>query len=345
MRLIKSHRSYLIFLGLLLGTVGGLSLFLGVYQATISEILEVLWFHEAADPGLHFLIWSIRIPRVILAGCVGAGLAISGAAIQGLFRNPLADPSLIGINSGAMLFAALSMLFIGVCLPAISGVAYHALIAGGAFLGGLFTTYLVYRLSWQGGKTQVMTMLLAGIAVSAFAAALTGLCLYLSDDQQLRELTFWTLGSFNDANWGKLGVALPLLVGCIVCMFPLARPLNAILLGEREAAFLGVPVERIKIRVILLAALVVGICIASSGLIGFVGLVVPHFIRLWRGGDYAFLLGASALMGAAFMLGADTIARVVIAPAELPVGIITALLGAPFFLWLLLQKRKELLNT
>ncbi|MEM6633906.1 MAG: iron ABC transporter permease [Bacteroidota bacterium] len=318
-----------------------LALFIGAYQAPLSSVFNALILHPEADSSLKFLVWSIRVPRVLLAGCVGAGLATAGAAIQGLFRNPLADPTLIGINSGAMLFAALSILFMGTFVGAISGFWYQASISVFAFVGGVLTSYLVYQLAREGGRTLVMKMLLAGIAISAFAAALTGLCIYVSDDQQMRDLTFWTLGSFNNASWDKLGIALPVTVVGIVFLQPMAKALNSIMLGEREAVFLGIHVERVKTRVIFLSAMMIGICIAFSGIIGFVGLMIPHLIRILRGSDYQILLRASALLGASFMIWADLLSRTIIAPAELPVGILTAMTGAPFFLWILMRSQRE----
>ena len=328
-------------LGILLIGVIFLALFIGAYRATPLEILQAMVRQLPADNSLTYLIWNIRIPRVLLAGCVGAGLATAGAALQGLFRNPLADPALIGINSGAMLFAAISILFIGSLLGSFAGFWYHISISFFAFIGGLLTSLLVYKLAREAGRTLVMKMLLGGIAISAFAASLTGLCIYLSDDQQLRDFTFWTLGSFNNANWDKLSIALPVIMGGILFLQPLAQSLNGIMLGEREAIFLGIPVEKVKTRVIFLSALIVGICIAFSGLIGFVGLMIPHLIRVVKGSDYVYLLKASALLGAIFLIAADLLSRVLIAPAELPIGILTALTGAPFFLWILQRSQRE----
>lgn len=327
--------------GLLLLALG-LSLFYGAYDLSWSDSWRALLSSEPGSRSADsYLIWHIRLPRVLLAGLTGAGLAITGAAIQGLFRNPLADPSLIGVSSGAMMFAVLAIVLMGSALSAMTSALQQSTVAIAAFSGGILTTYLVYFLSYRHGKVYVMTMLLAGIAISALTAAVSGFFIYLSDDQQLRDITFWTMGSLGSANWTQVGLLGPLILLAILFLHPYARALNAILLGEQEAAYLGVPTEKVKARIILIAALIVGLCISMTGLIGFVGLIIPHFLRLWRGSDYRFLLPASALAGAVFLIGADTLARTLIAPAELPIGIFTALVGAPFFLWLLVRSQQE----
>jgi iron complex transport system permease protein len=276
-----------------------------------------------------------------LAGLVGGGLAVAGAAIQGLFRNPLAEPSLIGITSGAMLFAVSSIVLMGSFLATFSAIFQQATVSIFAFIGGLLTTYLVYFLSSKHGRTNVMTMLLAGIAITAFAAAITGIFIFLSDDQQLRDITFWSLGSVSSASWIQLGITAPIVLIGTFLLNTHAKSLNAILLGEKEATYLGIKVERVKSQIILITALIVGVSIAMTGIIGFVGLIIPHFLRLIFGTDYRFLLKGSALLGAIFLIIADTLARTIIAPAELPIGILTALVGAPFFLWLLLQMQRK----
>ncbi len=315
------------------------ALFFGAYRLSATEILQTIL--KQSESPTSFLILHIRLPRVLLAALVGAGLAISGASIQGLFRNPLADQTLIGVTSGAMLFAVTAIMLMGWGLLAFPEVVVPFVVTVAAFVGGLLTTFLVYRLSKQGGKTNVMTMLLAGIAISAFAAAAAGIFIYLSDDQRLRDITFWSLGSFNGSGWLQLIIAGPIILGGILLVLPYSKALNAILLGEAEAQYLGIRVEIVKTRVILLTALMVGVSIAMSGIIGFVGLIIPHFLRLLKGADYRYLLRSSALAGAIFLVVTDTLSRTVIAPAELPIGILTSMIGAPFFLWLLLRTRKE----
>lgn len=328
-----------ILIGILVFTLVS-TLFFGAYAMSIEEVFRAI-FQSNTESSAQFLILNIRLPRILLAAVSGAGLAIAGAAIQGLFRNPLADPSLIGVTSGAMLFAVLSIVFFGSFLASIAAIFQQLSVALFAFLGGFLTTYLVYFLSKREGKTYVMTMLLAGIAISAFAAAITGIFIYLSDEQQLRDITFWSLGSFSGASWLQFGIAAPIIGTSIGLLSQYSKSLNTILLGEKEAMYMGIEVEKVKSRIIFLTALIVGVCIAMSGIIGFVGLVIPHFLRLLKGSDYRYLLKASALLGAIFLVMADTLARTVIAPAELPIGILTAMVGAPFFLWLLVRNQKE----
>lgn len=318
------------------------ALLYGAYAMSLQEIYLALF--QSSDDATHFLLWNIRLPRICMAALIGAGLAISGAAIQGLFRNPLADQTLIGVTSGAMLFAVLSIVFLGTILSTCSDFFKQASVAIFAFVGGLFTTFLVYRLARRQGRTHVMTMLLAGIAITAFAGAITGIFIYLSDDQQLRDITFWSMGSLSGASWTQISIILPIvgLGSFLLLRYP--KDLNAIMLGEGEANYLGIPVEQVKKNIILLTALIVGVCISMSGLIGFVGLVIPHFLRLVKGSDYRYLLKASPLVGAIFLIVADTLARTIIAPAELPIGILTAMVGAPFFLWLLLKNQQKQLS-
>ncbi|MCB0629390.1 MAG: iron ABC transporter permease [Saprospiraceae bacterium] len=333
-----SRRSFYLLLSVLLLISVGSSLFLGAYRIDWSTF----WSQQADGwEATWFLLWHIRLPRILLSGLTGAGLAIVGAAIQGIFRNPLADPTIIGVTSGAMLFAVVAIVLAGSVLAPLAKILQHSLVAMAAFIGGVITTYLVYFLSYRQGKVYVMTMLLAGIAISAFAAAISGLFIYLSDDQQLRDITFWSMGSLGGANWSQVQLAGPFVITAGFILYGQSRALNALLLGEQEASYLGVPVEKVKTRIILISSVVIGCCISMTGLIGFVGLIVPHFLRLIRGTDYRYLLPASALTGAVFLILADTLARTIIAPAELPIGILTAMVGAPFFLWLLLRSQQE----
>jgi iron complex transport system permease protein len=261
--------------------------------------------------------------------------------MQGLFRNPLADPSLIGVSSGAALAAVVTIVLGPVLMGGWADALGPFLLPAAAFAGGVGATVLVYRLGTRNGQTSVATMLLAGIAINALAGAGTGLMTFIADDDQLRDLTFWTLGSLGGATWTQLAVVGPCLLGGMVAAPLLARPLNALLLGEGEAFHLGIDTERTKKQVVTLAALVVGAAVAVSGVIGFIGLVVPHLLRLAVGPDHRVLIPGSALLGGALLLGADVLARTIVAPAELPIGIVTALVGAPFFLWLLLRDRNR----
>jgi iron complex transport system permease protein len=258
--------------------------------------------------------------------------------MQGLFRNPLADPGLVGVSSGAALGAAAAIVG-STFVPALPQVWQPYVLSMFAFLGGLAVTLLVYRLGRRDGQTRVATMLLAGIALTALAGAIVGLFTYLADDTTLRSLTFWNLGSLNGASYAGLWPLLLITLAVGGWLPRRATALNALLLGESEARHLGFDVERIKRELVVCTALGVGAAVAAAGLIGFVGLVVPHLMRLLVGPDHRLLLPASALAGATLLLLADVAARLVIAPAELPIGIVTALLGAPFFLFLLLRER------
>ncbi|MCA0400274.1 MAG: iron ABC transporter permease [Proteobacteria bacterium] len=284
------------------------------------------------------VVLHIRLPRTLLAMLVGASLALSGAIMQGLFRNPLADPGLIGVSAGAALAAGVTIVLGERYLTPLIGRAPFALLPAGAFIGGLISTLALYAIATRQGRTSIATMLLAGVALGALSGAASGFLAYLSDDRQLRDLTFWALGSFSGASWGKIGVVAPIILALVAAAPFLARGLNGLALGEAEAFHLGLDVQRIKAAAILLVAAAVGAGVAAAGAIGFVGIVVPHLVRLALGANHRILLPASALGGAILLLGADILARSVVAPAELPIGIVTAAIGAPFFLWLLLRR-------
>ncbi len=308
---------------------------------TLRIIAHALGADVAVDARQASVVLAIRLPRTLLGLLIGAGLATSGVLMQGLFRNPLADPGLIGISSGAAL-AAVAVIVLGATwLRGLSHLFGIFTLPLAAFGGGLLTTTLVYRLSRRSGRTLVATLLLAGIALNALAGAGTGLLTFLATDEQLRSITFWSLGSLGGATWRAVAAAAPCVLLALVLAPRLAQPLNLLLLGEAEARHLGVNVERLKRTVVTLVALAVGAAVAVAGIIGFIGLVVPHLLRLALGPDHRGLLPGAALLGAALLLAADLVARTMVAPAELPIGIVTALLGAPFFLWLLLRDRAQ----
>lgn len=287
------------------------------------------------------VLMIIRLPRVVMGVLVGASLAVSGAAIQGLFRNPLADPGLIGISSGAALAAALMIVLGSTALSGVSLALGDMALPLASFTGGVLTTLLIYQLANVGGRTRVATMLLAGIAVNAVAGAGIGMMIFIANDDQLRDITFWSLGSLGRASWDTVAMMLPFLLIALVPLPFLARSLNALLLGEAEAVHLGIDVERVKMLIIIMVALAVGAGVAVTGIIGFVGLVVPHLMRLFAGPDHRLVLPGSALLGATLLVGADLLARMVAIPAEVPIGIVTALVGGPFFLYLLLRDRSK----
>lgn len=331
-------------LGLLLLVAIWLSLALGPMSLALGDSLAAALrlvgvpIEPAGLEQAELILAQIRLPRTLLGCAVGAVLALCGVAMQGLFRNPLADPGLVGVSSGAALGAAIAIVGSTVVPALVPGWEPYVLSVF-AFVGGLVVTLLVYRLGRRNGQTHVATMLLAGIALTALAGAVVGLFTYLADDRTLRSLTFWNLGSLNGASYARLWPLLLITVAVALWLPRRAKALNALLLGESEARHLGFDVERVKRELVICTALGVGAAVAAAGLIGFVGLVVPHLMRLLVGPDHRLLLPASALAGASLLLLADVAARLVIAPAELPIGIVTALLGAPFFLYLLLRER------
>lgn len=283
------------------------------------------------------VLWDIRLPRVLMGCLVGAALAVSGAVLQGLFRNPLADPAIVGVSAGASL-GAVTAIVLGSTLPAAALLGIW-LVPSAAFTGALGATLILYRIATRQGRTSVATMLLAGIALTALAMALTGLLVYSADDAQLRDFTFWNLGSLAGATWSKLSVAAPMIALPLLATPLLAHGLNGLALGEAGAGHIGIPVQRLKNSAVLTVAAVTGAAVAASGGIGFIGIVVPHLLRLLSGPNHRMLLPNAALLGAAILLIADVVSRTIIAPAELPIGIITALIGAPFFLFILIRQR------
>lgn len=342
-KLTIHHSSFII---LLLSLVLMILLSVGIGAVEISPLQSLAILARKIGLELPFafttqqesVLLAIRLPRVILGLMVGIALAVSGAVLQSLFRNPLADPGLIGVSSGSAL--AVSAAIVLGETTAISFFALNKLyfLPFAAFLGGLATTLFIYRIGKRKDGSNIATMLLAGIAVNAFASAGIGLMSFIATDAQLRNITFWNLGSIGGATWASLTVAAPLILISVFLLLRLARSLNVILLGEAEARHLGVNTERLKWQAICLVALAVGASVAVAGGIGFVGLVVPHLLRLIIGADHRYLLTNSALLGATLILGADLLARNIVSPAELPIGIVTALIGAPFFIWLLLKK-------
>ncbi|SFW37347.1 iron complex transport system permease protein [Pseudomonas sp. NFACC19-2] len=341
----SSTRPLFIALGLLLVLVLWLSLALGPVSLplgdTMRAALRLLGLPLAADASIQqaeLILSQIRMPRTLLGLAVGMVLALCGVAMQGLFRNPLADPGLVGVSSGAALGAAVAIVG-GAAFGGLPEAFAPYLLSACAFVGGLLVTALVYRLGRRDGQTNVATMLLAGIALTALAGAAIGLFTYLADDATLRTLTFWNLGSLNGASYTRLWPLLLATLAVALWLPRRARALNALLLGESEARHLGFDVERLKRELVFCTALGVGAAVAAAGLIGFIGLVVPHLMRLLGGPDHRLLLPASALAGASLLLLADLIARLALAPAELPIGIVTALIGAPFFLYLLVRGR------
>ena len=344
----RSQLAVLVIAALVVGSFLSIlfSMTTGASDASAFDVVRELIGGQASESAMsardRIIVFDIRLPRAILGFIIGGSLAVSGAVMQGLFRNPLADPGLVGVSSGASL-GAVSMIVLGgtVAAPIYQALGIFALPAA-AFLGGLVTTLVLYRVATRNGQTSVATMLLAGIALGALAMALTGVLIYMADDKQLRDLTFWSMGSIAGATWTKILAAGPIMLLCLAVVPFLARGLNAITLGEAAAFHMGVPVQKLKNIAIVSVAASTGASVAVSGGIGFVGIVVPHLLRLVIGPDHRFLLPAAALLGGSLLLFADVIARTLVAPAELPIGIITSAVGGPFFLWILLRNRSRL---
>lgn len=312
---------------------------LGWGAASDTDVIGALIGADDVSRTDRTIIWDIRLPRTLIGAFVGAALAVSGAILQGLFRNPLADPGLVGVSAGASFGAVIAIVLGGSAPLWLKSALGTYMVPLAAFFGGWITTILLYSVATRNGRTSVATMLLAGIALGALAGALTGILVYYATDDELRDLTFWGLGSVAGANWQKFWSAAPLITICLVAAPFLARGLNALALGEAAAGHLGIRVQALKRIAILCVACSVGTSVAVTGGIGFVGIVVPHLLRLVQGPDHTGLLINSALLGGIILLLADIVARTAIAPAEMPIGIITAIMGGPFFLWILMRNR------
>ncbi len=321
------------------GLVGAalLSIAVGAHGISLSRLLAVLLeFGASPSDRDSLVVFSIRLPRTLAAALIGASLAVSGVLMQGLFRNPLADPGILGVSSGAALAAAAVIVLGDRWFP--GGVPFGALPIA-AFCGAVVATLALTMVGRRAGRTDTGAILLAGLAFAALANAALGLLVYVADDRQLRDLTFWTLGSFGGVGWSKVMIATPLLLAPVIVASRLGRAFDALAFGEAEAHHMGIRVERTKWIAIVATASGVGAAVAAVGIVGFVGMVVPHVVRLALGPSHRALLPASALAGACLTLGADIAARTVVAPAELPIGILTALVGAPVFLHLVLRRR------
>lgn len=319
-----------------LGAIAG-----GAVTIAPAQILQIML---AGIDGIHdahgVIVWNVRLPRVVLSLTTGAGLACAGMLMQALFRNPLADPTLIGVSAGAAL-GAVAVIVLGATWLSD---ASHALgvwtLPLAAFAGALGTSLLVFTLARQDGAVDATTMLLCGIAVNALSGACIGLLTYMATDTQLRNLTFWSLGSLAAANWSAVAVSTPLTAVLVLLSLRWGTALNALLLGEAEAMHLGIQVEWLKRGIVAATAAMAGIAVAFSGVIGFIGLVAPHLARLIVGPDHRRAMPLTIVLGAALLTLGDLVARTLVRPAELPLGILTALLGAPFFLWLLRNRRR-----
>ncbi|MEO6883538.1 MAG: iron ABC transporter permease [Bacteroidia bacterium] len=324
-----------------------LSVGVGAVNLSYSQILNYFlnFFGLKSGDGINKiyegLFLQIRLPRTILCMLSGAILSVCGAMMQSLFRNPIVEPGLIGTSSGAALGASLVFVFGKIAFFSHFAFLGNFLLPFMAFVGGLSATLLVYRISSSFGKVNITSMLLAGIAVNAIAAAGVGFLSYIARDPQARSITFWNLGTYSGADWPSVCILLVITITGIFYSIRMAKALNAFQLGETEAGYLGINTRKLKMRVIVVTALMVSVATAMTGVISFVGLIVPHILRLIKGSDNRYLIIGSALLGAIVTALADMLARIIIAPAEMPVGIITAFVGAPLFLWLLIRNSRK----
>lgn len=324
-----------------------LSVCIGAVKISASELWSIIAYRIGLSQEMSFtsqqeaVLITLRLPRVVLGALVGSTLAIAGAAIQGLFRNPLAEPGLIGISSGASFFAVLMIVLEARFFSFLTDAFGYYALSFAAFTGACITTFIVYNLSMRKGKADITTLLLVGIAINALAGSFTGLLTYIATDEQLRNITFWSLGSLGGASWKSVTGILPFVLIPLVALPLFSKSLNTLSLGESQAGHMGINVNLLKKIVIVLATLGVGASVAVSGMIGFIGLVIPHILRIAFTADNRLIVPGSALLGAAVLILSDLIARTIVAPAELPIGILTAIIGAPIFIYIIMAERRK----
>lgn len=300
------------------------------FRIVLGKLTGAAWVDDSPSTSI---IWSVRLPRVVMAGLVGFALGSTGAAMQGLFRNPMASPDVVGLSAGASA-GAVAAIFLGQQAVSPWSVPFAA------FAGGLVATLLVYALSTQRGRTDTATLLLAGMAVSSLCSAAISLVYHFVDDGLLRQAVFWLMGNLRGKTWEHVAVVSPFVLLGFVALWAYARDLNMMLGGDEDAKSLGVPVERVRFHVLILVALAAGASVSAVGMIGFIGLIVPHTLRPLMGPDHRWLLPASGIGGATLLILADLVGRIIFSPVELRPGIVTAFLGVPFFLYLVVRRRE-----
>jgi len=337
---------YLFLSLLLLVALAVVSLYMGVYVFEKHSFSEIFWGivnnDGTIDAAERFVLMDLRLPRIVMGILIGSALSVSGTCLQGMFRNPLATPDLLGITAGASLLAAVTIVMGVYIKPYIPEFLHYSLLSIMAFIGALATMILVYRISTISGRTNVVMMLLSGVAITAMGFAIMGLLIYFSKEEQLRDLTFWNMGSLAGASWTKNGILLVVITVAYIFLLNKGKALNAMMLGERDAQHLGIPIERIKKQIVLLTALMIGTCVAFAGTIGFVGLIVPYILRLIFKSNYHIILPLAAVFGSILLLTADTISRSIAPPSEIPIGVLTAFMGAPIFITILLRNRNSM---
>jgi iron complex transport system permease protein len=307
------------------------------FEQTVALLLHQLHLNDEVTwtPMQATIILQVRLPRVLMAALVGGGLALSGTVMQGIFQNPMADPGLLGVSSGAALGAVLAL--------TLGWAAQHYLVLPGfAFLAGLAAAGLVYALATSGGKTPVATLLLSGVALSSLSAALTSFILTRSRESMIREILFWLMGGLEASTWEHVHLTTPVVLLGVVLILLFSRDLDILLCGDQRALTLGVDAQWCRLLLLTLATAVTAVVVSLSGTVGFVGLIVPHMLRLLVGPQHHRLLPVSFLGGALFLILADLVARVLVRPQEVRLGIITAFVGVPFFLYLLRTQRRGL---
>ncbi len=341
----KKLRFYIISFSLLTILISIIALFIGIYQFNIpitEHVKSLIQLKKITDESDAYVLFDLRLPRILMAILVGSGLAVTGTCLQGIFKNPLASPDLIGITSGSILFAAITIVLGQHLYAFLPKIVHYFLLSIMAFIGALLTIWLVYKISTKNGQTNISLLLLSGVAITALCGAGTGLLTYLSTEDELRNLTFWTLGSLAAANWYSIGILSVVLFFSFLFLIPKGKTLNAMLLGEKNASHIGIDIESSKKQIILFSALIVGSIVSFTGTIGFVGLIIPYILRLKFQSNFTYMLPLSAILGALLVIVADTLSRTIVAPAEIPIGILTSLMGAPVFISILIRYKKNL---
>lgn len=341
----KKLRFYIISFSLLTILISIIALFIGIYQFNIpitEHVKSLIQLKKITDESDAYVLFDLRLPRILMAILVGSGLAVTGTCLQGIFKNPLASPDLIGITSGSILFAAITIVLGQHLYAFLPKIVHYFLLSIMAFIGALLTIWLVYKISTKNGQTNISLLLLSGVAITALCGAGTGLLTYLSTEDELRNLTFWTLGSLAAANWYSIGILSVVLFFSFLFLIPKGKTLNAMLLGEKNAAHIGIDIESSKKQIILFSAVIVGSIVSFTGTIGFVGLIIPYILRLKFQSNFTYMLPLSAILGALLVIVADTLSRTIVAPAEIPIGILTSLMGAPVFISILIRYKKNL---
>jgi iron complex transport system permease protein len=335
---VKRPVVVLILLAFLLLMAAVVSLGVGAVSIPAGRVLEILYEHSVSEPASvdAVILWQLRVPRILLAALIGAGLAMAGAGYQGLFRNPLADPFIIGASSGAALGATIAL---------VTGLQWGQLGAAAiplmAMVGSLLAVSTVYSIASVGRQVPLLSLLLAGVAVSSFISALVSLLMFLNEEK-LATIVGWLMGSLSGDGWPILRATAPLILAGGLVLWLLSRSLDALTFGEETATSLGLRLTRLRAMVVIAASVATAASVAAAGIIGFIGLIAPHLARLLVGARHAYVIPASGLIGGLLLLFADGLARTLAAPAELPVGVVTALLGSPFFLYLLKSRSREL---